>query len=190
MRNPFSTLWGVDLAFGQPGEHVQRNTLTLLFMISFSLVILALNAAGQLRWGLMGLVGLTFLFLLLGWVGFYWYAASIHFLTQIVGIEPRRSQPWLTSLQGAWPLILLGPSVAAQKGWLGFGRLFTLSVLIGTVVSLLWFLRQAYSANWLQTFLCLGLTGVLSGLALLGLLVWPVMLFLGTKGFGLALSMV
>ncbi len=177
MLNPFHI-------FFNP-ENPRQDRSATLWMVSLPLFILALNAAGQVRSGLLGLVGLTFLFLLLGWAGCYWYAASIHFLAQSMGVESRRSQPWLASLQGLWPLIFLGPAVSAQRGWPSFGLLFTLIVFGSTVSTLLAALKRAYSISWIQASFCVGATAVLGSLALLGLIGWPAMLVLGTKNFSM-----
>jgi hypothetical protein len=177
MLNPFNVLFNP--------ENPRHDQSAVLWMVSLPIFILALNAAGQVHTGLSGLVGLTFLFMLLGWAGCYWYAASVHFLAQLMGIESRRSQPWLTTLQGLWPFIFLGPAVSAQRGWPSFGLLFTLIVLGATVSALLFSLRRAYDASWLQASLCVGATSFLGSLALLGLIGWPTMLVLGTKNFSM-----
>jgi hypothetical protein len=177
MLNPFNALFNP--------ENPRQDQSAALWMVSLSIVVLALNAAGQVHAGLLGLVGLTFLFMLLGWAGCYWYAASVHFLALLMGVESRRSQPWLTSLQGLWPFIFLGPAVSAQRGWPSFGVLFTLIILGSTVSTLLLAVRRAYSISWLQASLCVGATAFLGSLALLGLVGWPAMLVLGTKNFSM-----
>jgi hypothetical protein len=177
MLNPFDALFNTD--------NPRQDRSAALWIVSLPIVILALNAAGQVHAGLFGLVGLTFLFMLLGWAGCYWYAASVHFLAQFMGAEPRRSQPWLTSLQGLWPLIFLGPSVSAQRGWPSLGLLFTLMVLGSTISTLLFALKRAYSISWTQASLLVGATAFLGSLALLGLVGWPTMLVLGIKNFGM-----
>jgi hypothetical protein len=177
MLNPFKALFNP--------ENPRHDQSAALWMVSLPIIILALNAAGQVHTGLLGLVGLTFLFMLLGWAGCYWYAASVHFLAQFMGVESRRSHPWLTSLQGLWPLIFLGPAVSAQRGWPSVGLLFTFIVLGSTVSTLLVTLKRAYSLSWLQASFCIGATAFLGSLALLGLIGWPTMLVLGTKNFGM-----
>jgi hypothetical protein len=177
MLNPFNALFNP--------ENQRYDLSAALWMVNLPIVVLALNAAGQVHTGLLGLVGLTFLFMLLGWAGCYWYAASVHFLAQFMGVASRRSQPWLTSLQGMWPLIFLGPAVSAQRGWPSFGLLFTLVVLGSTISTLLLALRKAYNTNWLQASVCVGMTAFLGSLALLGLIGWPTMLVLGTKNFSM-----
>jgi hypothetical protein len=177
MLNPFAAIFNP--------ENSRQDQLALLWIVNLSMAILALNAAGQVRAGLLGLVGLIVMFMLLGWAGCYWYAASVHFLAQIMGVQPRRSQPWLTSLQGLWPLIFLGPAMSAQRGWPSFGLLFTLMVFGSTVSALLMSLRRAYNLSWIQASLCVGLTSFLGSLALLGLLGWPTMLLLGAKNFSM-----
>jgi hypothetical protein len=175
MSNPFNALFYPD--------NPRHDRSAALWMVNLPIIILALNAAGQVHTGLLGLVGLTFSFMLLGWAGCYWYAASVHFLAQFMGVESRRSQPWLTSLQGLWPLIFLGPAVSAQRGWPSLGLLFTLFVLGSTVSTLLFALKRAYNIGWAQAGLFVGATAFLGSLALLGLIGWPAMLILGIKNF-------
>jgi hypothetical protein len=174
----------------ETGNPRQRG-LSGLSLGLLSCVVLAFNAAGSLHTGLIGLLGLIFLFLLLGSIGCYWYIASVHLLAQWITVNPpsthQRSKAWLNSLQGLWPLILLGPAVSAQRWWPSFGLLFTLSVLIGTGIALMLAIRRAYALSWPQAGFCFGTTFVLATLATLGLLGWPMMLFLGAKNFGPAL---
>jgi hypothetical protein len=177
MFNPFDAIFNA--------ENPRQDQSALLWIVSLSMMILALNAAGQVRVGLLGLVGLIILFMLLGWAGCYWYAASVHFLAQTMGGQAQRSQPWLTSLRGLWPLILLGPAMSAQRGWPSFGLCFTLIVLGGTLSALLMSLRRAYNLSWLQAIFCVGSTAFLGSLALLGLVGWPTMLLLGAKNLGM-----
>jgi hypothetical protein len=176
MLNPFEVL---NPAASSEGSRPSGRAA--LWIVGPLFVILALNAAGQLHLGLLGLASLIFIFMLLGWAGCYWYMASIHFLTAVMGIEQRRSQPWLAILQGLWPLIFLGPAMSAQRAWPTVGLLITLVILGFTAATLLIALRRAYRISWPQSVLCIGLTGLLSGLALLGVVGWPSMVFLGMK---------
>jgi hypothetical protein len=173
MLNPFAAVFNPE----SPRQEKQ----IALWVVGLSMAVLALNAAGQLHVGLVGLVGLVFLFMLLGWAGCYWYAASVHFLTQVMTLECRRPQPWFVSLQGLWPLIFLGPALSAQRVWSSLGVLGTLLVLAGTVSSLLVALHRAYRMSWPQAVMCVGMTVILGSLALLGLIGWPSMLVLGAK---------
>ncbi len=176
MLNPFEAL---NPTLNSEGS--RQDGRAVFWIVGPLFVILALNAAGQLHLGLLGLASLIFIFMLLGWAGCYWYMASIHFLTEVMGIEPRRSQPWLASLQGLWPLIFLGPAMSAQRTWPALGLLITLMILGFTGATLLIALRQAYRISWPQSVLCIGISGILSGLALLGVVGWPSMVFLGMK---------
>jgi hypothetical protein len=179
----------IFLPMNSGDDHPQPKGISGLLIGALSWVVLALNAAGQLHAGLSGLLGLLFLFLLLGLIGCYWYTASVHLLAQWIffsqtsGIRRIPFQPWLTILQGLWPTILLGPAVSAQRWWPNVGLLFTLGILIGTGFTLVLAIRRTYALSWTQASLCFGLTGMLGGLATLGLLGWPLMLFLGAKNF-------
>jgi hypothetical protein len=172
----------------------QRNSSAGLCLAVFSCIVLAFNAAGQLHVGILGLVGIITLFLLLGTVGCYWYIVSIHFLgerfsqTQDFLSSPRTTdQPWLTALQGVWPLILLGPAVSAQRWWPSFGILMTFGIIAGSGFTLIAAVRRAYNIHWLQASLCLFLTLTLGSLALGGLIGWPMMFLLGAKDFSIAM---
>lgn len=166
-------------------ENPRQNVRRALGIVTLTIAILALNAAGQLHFGPVGLLGLFFLFMLLGWAGCYWYLASIHFLTQLMTVEPRRQQPWFVILQGAWPLIFLGPAMSAQRVWSGLGLALTLFVLLCGIGTSLLALRRAYYVGWPQAFLCVGITVFLGSLALVGVIGWPSMLVLGTKNLSL-----
>jgi hypothetical protein len=172
----------------------QRNHFAGLFLAAFSCVVLACNAAGQLHLGILGLIGIILLFLMLGAVGCYWYIVSIHFLGEWFGqtqqsTSPLRAteQPWLTTLQGLWPLILLGPAVSAQRWWPSFGGLMTFGILLGSGFTLIMAVRRAYNIRWIQASLCLFLTIILGSLALGGLIGWPAMFLLGAKNFSIAI---
>jgi hypothetical protein len=173
----------------------QRNHSTGLVLAAFSCIVLAFNAAGQLHLGILGLIGIILLFLMLGTVGCYWYIVSIHFLggwfrqTQRPIRSPLRAtdQPWLTALQGFWPLILLGPAVSAQRWWPNLGALMTFGIILGSGLTLIVTIRRAYDINWVQASLCLFLTVILGSLALGGLIGWPVMFLLGAKDFSIVM---
>jgi hypothetical protein len=190
----------------------QRNHFAGLFFAVFACVSLAFNAAGQLHLGFLGLIGIILLFLMLGTVGCYWYIVSIHFLgewfsqTQYSTSSSSTSsssissssmspssaathQPWLTALQGLWPLILLGPAVSAQRWWPSLGAFITFGIIFGTGLTLIVAIRRAYDIHWIQASLCLFLTMILGSLALGGLIGWPIMFLLGAKDFSIAVPM-
>jgi hypothetical protein len=175
-------------------EVPQRNHSAGLLLAAFSCIVLAFNAAGQLHVGILGLIGIILLFLTLGAVGCYWYIVSIHFLGEWFGqtqqsTSPLRAteQPWLTTLQGLWPLILLGPAVSAQRWWPDLGGLMTFGILLGSGFTLIVAVRRAYNIRWIQASLCLFLTVILGSLALGGLIGWPAMFLLGAKNFSIAM---
>ncbi|NJM76665.1 MAG: hypothetical protein HC852_13855 [Acaryochloridaceae cyanobacterium RU_4_10] len=179
----------IFLPVNSGNNNPQTKGLSGLTIGGLSWVILALNAAGQLHVGLSGLLGLIFLFLLLGLIGCYWYTASVHLLAQWM-VSPQTShrvpfQPWFVVLQGLWPTILLGPAVSTQRWWPSVGILFTLGILVGTGFTLVLAIRRTYVLSWTQASLCFGVTVILGGLATLGGLGWPMMLFLGAKNFGI-----
>jgi hypothetical protein len=180
----------------------QRNHFAGLFFAFFACISLAFNAAGQLHLGVLGLIGIILLFLMLGTVGCYWYIVSIHFLgewfrqTQYSissnSISPTNAaphQPWLTALQGLWPLILLGPAVSAQRWWPSLGAFITFGIIFGSGFTLIVAIRRAYDIHWIQASLCLFLTVILGSLALGGLIGWPIMFLLGAKDFSIAIPL-
>jgi hypothetical protein len=175
-------------------DATQRNPSAGLCLAVFSCVVLAFNAAGQLHVGILGLIGIIVLFLLLGTVGCYWYIVSIHFLGErfsqtqdLISSARTTDQPWLTVLQGLWPLILLGPAVSAQQWWSSLGILMTFGIIAGSGFTLIAAVRRAYNIHWIQASLCLFLTVIFGSLALGGLIGWPVMFLLGAKDFSIAM---
>jgi hypothetical protein len=195
MQNPLYTVFSSATV-------PQRNHCTGLFFAVFACVSLAFNAAGQLHLGFLGLIGIILLFLMLGTVGCYWYIVSIHFLgewfrqtqysissSSISPTSAATHQPWLTALQGLWPLILLGPAVSAQRWWPSLGAFITFGIIFGSGFTLIAAIRRAYDIHWIQASLCLFLTVILGSLALGGLIGWPIMFLLGAKDFSLAIPM-
>ncbi|WP_404785065.1 hypothetical protein [Altericista sp. CCNU0014] len=176
-------------------DATQRNGLAGLSLGMLSCVVLAFNAAGQLHVGFLGLLGLMTLFLGLGALGCYWYMASVHLLSAWLGqtsrqaspLNSRATRPWLSTLQGLWPFILLGPAVSVQRWWTGVGNLMTLGILLSSGFTLVSAIRRAYDIHWIQASLCLLLTVILGAFALMGLLGWPVMFLLGAKNFSIAI---
>jgi hypothetical protein len=195
MYNPLYTVFSSAIV-------PQRNHFAGLFFAVFACISLAFNAAGQLHLGLLGLIGIILLFLMLGTVGCYWYIVSIHFLgewfrqtqysissSSISPISAATHQPWLTALQGLWPLILLGPAVSAQRWWPSLGAFITFGIIFGSGFTLIVAIRRAYDIHWIQASLCLFLTLILGSLALGGLIGWPIMFLLGAKDFSIAIPL-
>ncbi len=198
MQNPLYTVFSSATV-------PQRNHCTGLFFAVFACVSLAFNAAGQLHLGFLGLIGIISLFLMLGTVGCYWYIVSIHFLGEwfrqaqysispssisfgsISSTSAATHPPWLTALQGLWPLIFLGPAVSAQRWWPSLGALMTVGIICGSGFTLIVAIRRAYDIHWIQASLCLFLTVILGSLALGGLIGWPIMFLLGAKDFSIAI---
>lgn len=186
----------------------QRNPFAGLFFTVFACISLAFNAAGQLHLGFLGLIGIILLFLMLGTVGCYWYVVSIHFLgewfrqtqyslssssisrSSISPTSAATHQPWLTALQGLWPLILLGPAVSAQRWWPSLGVFMTFGIIFGSGLTLIAAIRRAYDIHWIQASLCLFITVILGSLALGGLIGWPIMFLLGAKDFSIAIPII
>jgi hypothetical protein len=176
----YTTLFGTNTP--------QQNQVAGVWMGGLSCIVLALNTAGQMHTSLLGLCGLIILFLLLGVVGCYWYLASIHLLSQWLMVPPEGTSVSsdtrvFTALQGLWPLILLGPAVSAQRWWPSFGIPLTFIILLSTGPTLIIALCRAYETSWPQAMVCLSFTLISGGLALVGLVGWPMMLILGARNF-------
>jgi hypothetical protein len=186
-----NTFYSIFFRAGAP----QGNGLAGVLLGILSCIILAFNAAGQLQVGVQGLVGLMALFLGLGALACYWYIASVHLLGEwfrrtappASPLTPRQNKPWLTTLQGLWPFILLGPAFSAQRWLNGVGDVMTLGILLSSGITLVTAIRRAYNIHWIQAGLCLLLTALLGILALLGLLGWPILFLLSTKNFSIAI---
>jgi hypothetical protein len=82
-------------------------------------------------------------------------------------------------VQGLWPLLLAGPAITAMNWSIRFGQLFSIAISLGVYGTLVIAIRRAHHLGWLQALLCLAITLAVSFLALTGLILWPLMIFLG-----------
>ena len=143
-----------------------------------TIFILASNAAARTNSGIAGLVGFTALFLFAGMLGWYWVAASVNLIAQL--LEGRgNAQATLQVIWGLWPLLFTGVAIAAANWSVLLGQLLLLIIVAGVFVTLTIAIRQVHQLSWLKASLCLSLTLILSLLALSGLFLWPLMIFLG-----------
>jgi hypothetical protein len=155
-------------------------TASMSFMIGcLAVLILALNAAGVVHAGASGLMLILLLFSLAGGLGCYWLATSLHFCAQLLGGQGTSGQTLQAVVRGLWPLVLSGSAISSKNLSTSLGNLFTLGILIGTLVTLAGSVRQVHQLSWVQAAVSLALTLGSSTLALLGLILWPLMLFGG-----------
>lgn len=166
-------------AIFRPAE-VRRSAPAALAIALLIIIILALNAAGAVNSGVGGLIGFIFLFLLAGGLGWYWLAASLNLIAQLLGGQGDGAVTAQATAQALWPLLLVGPAAAAAHWSSGLGIFFSLAINIGVLITLVSAIRRTHQLSWGLATLCLAITLTLSFLALLGLFLWPLMIILGT----------
>ena len=147
---------------------------------SLIILVLALNAAGTTNSGVGGVVGFALLFVFAGTLGWYWLAASVNLIAQLFGGQGNGRESLLGMVWGLWPLLFTGVAMAASNWSIILGQLFYWIIILGTLVTSAIAIRYVHKLSWLKTGLCLGITLILSLLALSGLLLWPLMIILGT----------
>ncbi|PZD73599.1 hypothetical protein C1752_01903 [Acaryochloris thomasi RCC1774] len=154
-----------------------QGTAAISLMIGgLTVLVLALNTAGVFHAGTSGLMLILLLFVLAGGLGCYWLATSLHFCAQLLGGQGTSGQTFQAVVRGLWPLLLSGSAIASKHLSPTLGSLFTLGILIGTLITLAGSVRQVHQLSWVQAAVGLSLTLGVSGLALLGLILWPLML--------------
>jgi hypothetical protein len=163
----------------RPGQRQPSPDVSILVGLLVAL-ILALNAAGALQVGVVGALGFLLVFGYAGLLGLFWLAAAVNLLAQLFGGEGGGRSTLVALTQSLWPLLLSGPAIAANQWSNSLGNTFSFFVLLGTYATLTGAIHQVHRLSWLTSALCLGMTLVLSGLALMGLFLWPFMIFLGT----------
>ncbi len=164
----------------RPAQERHSTTVVLAGLGLLLAVILALNAAGTLGLGVSGVVLLAIAFLVAGLGAWFWLAASVHFLAQWLGGDGQPQATLAAIAQSFWPLVLTPPVLMIRSRVAALGAVLSLAIALWIVVALVQGIRQAHHLGWGQALLCLGLTGLLVGGALLGLILWPLMLLAGT----------
>ncbi|MGF1495605.1 MAG: Yip1 family protein [Elainellaceae cyanobacterium] len=144
------------------------------------IVILTLNAAGALGVGAFGVILLTMTFLFAGLLGWYWFSASINLISQWLGGAGNGRSTALAIAQGLFPLIFTGPAIAAMNWSEALGAIFSLLIFVSLLVTLVIAIRRAHHFHWWKAIAALVITLTLSAFALFGLVLWPLMLALGT----------
>lgn len=143
-------------------------------------IVLALNAAGIIGLEAKGTLALAAAFVLGGLLGWYWLSASIDLLARLLGGQGDVQTTMSAIAQGFWPLLLTAPAIVVKDWVPEFGELVSLAITVWILFALVRAIRQAHSLNWGRSVLCLAATGILSGAALFGLILWPLMILLGT----------
>lgn len=166
------------------GPQPSRSHQPVAVLIGFVLLsILALNAAGKAGLGIAGLIVFFLLFLIAGLLGWLWLSAALNFFAQLLGGQGSAQNTLRSVMLGLWPLMISGPAIAASRwpnSWGQFlGLLLGLVVIIGTISTLTRSLCHAHQLHWQKALLTVVLTLVISLLAWLGLILWPLMLVLG-----------
>ncbi|APB34275.1 hypothetical protein GlitD10_1949 [Gloeomargarita lithophora Alchichica-D10] len=143
------------------------------------LTVLSFNAAGITNSTADGWLGWFFLFLLGGGVGWFWLSAALHMVARLLGGIGSVTDTLGVVAQGLWPLILTGAANSALKVSPRLGLLFSLGINVWVVVNLVRGMGQEHQLNWVRAVLCFGGAIILAELALVGLILWPLMVALG-----------
>ncbi|HEY9845046.1 MAG TPA: Yip1 family protein [Candidatus Caenarcaniphilales bacterium] len=143
-------------------------------------IVLAFNAAGAFSLGAQGVLAFTVVFLLASAVGWYWFSASIDFLARLMGGQGTAPATLSAIAQSFWPLLLSAPVIVLQAWLPTFGELISLLVTVWVLFALVRGIRQVHNLSWRRAVLCLILTVVLTLMAPLGIVLWPLLLGLGT----------
>ncbi|MGB7417442.1 MAG: hypothetical protein WA902_24815 [Thermosynechococcaceae cyanobacterium] len=162
----------------KPGE-VPLTPMISLSIGLLTLLVLTLNTAGAAHFGIFGFVLLLLLFCGAGLLGCFWLSTSLHFCAQFLGGQGTSSQTFQAVLRGGWPLLLSGPALSLTKLSPALGNLFTLSLILGALITVAGSVRQVHQTNWAIATVSLALTLGCSVLALFGLILWPLMLIGG-----------
>lgn len=164
----------------KPGDSRYRQTMVGPLIGVLVVLILAFNAAGRLHVGAVGLVLVFLLFLGAGLLGLFWFTAALMLSTRLFEGQGTGLQTAEAISRGVWPLVLSGVAIATTPISRTLATLFSLGLILGTFITLSGSVRQLHQLTWLQTVACLFLTLVASWLSLLGLVIWPLMVLLGT----------
>ncbi len=143
------------------------------------LTVLSFNAAGVTNSSASGWLGWLFLFLLGGGVGWFWLSASLHMMARLLGGIGSVTDTLGAVAQSLWPLILTGAANHAIQVSPRLGLLFSLGINLWVVVNLVRSLGQEHQLSWVRAVLCFGGAIMLAELALVGLILWPLMIALG-----------
>ncbi|MCS6782729.1 MAG: Yip1 family protein [Gloeomargarita sp. SKYBB_i_bin120] len=142
-------------------------------------LVLSLNAVAFLGGTALDWLGWFFLFglgLALGW---FWLSAALHTVALWLGGVGSVADTFAAVAQSLWPLLLTGAANSALNLSPSLGLLFSLAINAGVVVNLVRAVGREHQLPGLRAVVCFGGAIVLVELALLGLILWPLMVLLG-----------
>ncbi|MEN9218476.1 MAG: Yip1 family protein [Gloeomargarita sp. DG_2_bins_126] len=158
---------------GRPALPVAMTSILLV------LTVLSLNAAGSTNSTAAGWLGWLCLFWLGGAIGWFWLAAALHLVARLLGGIGSVTDTLGAVAQSLWPLILTGAANNMTNLSPRFGWFFSLGINLWVVVNLVRCVGQGHQLPWVRSLLCFGGVIILSELALLGLVLWPLMIAFG-----------
>lgn len=162
----------------RPTEYRQSEQVSLV-IAGLVLLTMTLNAAGALHVGSTGMPILLLLFALGGAIGFFWLAAAIMLLALLLG-GTGQTRLTLYALMGAlWPLMFSGAVIAFQRWDPKVASLFSMVMVLGTVMNLIFTIHRIHQLDLGRSFVCLFLSLGLTMVSIIGLIIWPIMLFFG-----------
>ncbi|MEN9215728.1 MAG: Yip1 family protein [Gloeomargarita sp. HHBFW_bins_162] len=155
------------------------NPPVAIVSILLVLTVLSFNAAGITNSTAGGWLGWFFLFLLGGAVGWFWLSAALHMLARLLGGIGSVTDTLGAVAQSLWPLILTGAANNLTKISPRLGLLFSLGINLWVVVNLVRCVGREHQLPWVRSVVCFGGAIILAELALVGLILWPLMIALG-----------
>ena len=143
------------------------------------LLVMTFNAAANLQLSASGLSPLLIIFTIGGFLGFFWFAAALYTLSTVMGTNSNFQSLLPSILVGLWPLIFSGAALSMQKNIAPLGGLFSLGLIIGTVFTLSRSIAASQAMGQGRALVIILIALLLSAAALVGIVVWPLMLLLG-----------
>ena len=167
-------------AIFRPASEIRSPIQTAIVIGLLVVLIMALNAAGAAGLGVGGIIGFGVLFLFAGSLGWYWLGASLNLVAQLFGGQGNGRDSLSAIAHGLWPLLLTGVAIAASQWSQTLGAVFSVAITVGVLGTLAIAIHRVHQLSWLSSILCVAITFSLSFLALFGLILWPLMIILGT----------
>jgi len=103
----------------------------------------------------------------------------LHLMARLLGGVGSVTDTLGAVAQSLWPLMLTGAANSALQISSRLGLLFSLGINLWVVVNLVRSMAQEHQLPWVRAVLCFGGAIVLAELALVGLIIWPLMIALG-----------
>ena len=162
-----------------PSEEDPPSLEVVVLIAGLILLVMTFNAASRLQVSASGLSGLFILFTLGGMLGVFWFTAAIYAISSCWGQSSDFPRLIRAVVAGLWPLIFSGAALSAQGISMGLGAPFSLLVTLGTILTLTRSLAAVQSCLLWQSLLCVFGALMFSVFSLFGVLVWPLMVFVG-----------